>query len=182
MFAALAVALVVTYRSSGVLNFATGAQALYAAYTYSLLRNGQLLQPIPGISPTISVGSDLGFWPAVLITLAISAVMRRLGLPADLPPAAQPPTRGQGRRLHRADGPPDRHRELSGRHGGHRGQPDLPPEPRQVSRRRHLRRPVAPGGHHHRHRDRADGRLSVHPIFGLATRASARDRRGGAPS
>jgi sulfate-transporting ATPase len=38
VFAALAVALVVTYRSSGVLNFATGAQALYAAYTYSLLR------------------------------------------------------------------------------------------------------------------------------------------------
>ena len=78
VFAALAVALVVTYRSSGVLNFATGAQALYAAYTYSLLRNGQLLQPIPGLSPTISVGSGLGFWPALLITLAISAVMGAL--------------------------------------------------------------------------------------------------------
>jgi branched-subunit amino acid ABC-type transport system permease component len=35
VFAALAMALVVTYHSSGVLNFATGAQALYAAYTYS---------------------------------------------------------------------------------------------------------------------------------------------------
>ena len=75
VFAALAMALVVTYRSSGVLNFATGAQALYAAYTYSLLRNGQLLIPIPGLGPTISVGSDLGFWPALLITLAIQAVM-----------------------------------------------------------------------------------------------------------
>ena len=51
VFAALAMALVVTYRSSGVLNFATGAQALYAAYTYSLLRNGQLLSPIPGLEP-----------------------------------------------------------------------------------------------------------------------------------
>ena len=71
-------ALVVTYRSSGVLNFATGAQALYAAYTYSLLRNGQLLQPIPGLSPTINIGSGLGFWPALLITLAISAVMGAL--------------------------------------------------------------------------------------------------------
>ena len=78
VFAALAMALVVTYRSSGVLNFATGAQALYAAYTYSLLRNGQLLQPIPGLSPTINVGSGLGFWPALLITLAISAVMGAL--------------------------------------------------------------------------------------------------------
>ena len=75
VFAALAMALVVTYRSSGVLNFATGAQALYAAYTYSLLRNGQLLIPIPGIGPTVSVGSNLGFWPALLITLAIQAVM-----------------------------------------------------------------------------------------------------------
>ena len=75
VFAALAVALVVTYRSSGVLNFATGAQALYAAYTYSLLRNGQLLDPIPGLSPTISVGSPWGFWPALLATLAIQAVL-----------------------------------------------------------------------------------------------------------
>jgi ABC-type branched-subunit amino acid transport system ATPase component/branched-subunit amino acid ABC-type transport system permease component len=75
VFAALAMALVVTYRSSGVLNFATGAQALYAAYTYSLLRNGQLLIPIPGLGPTVSVGSNLGFWPALLITLAIQAVM-----------------------------------------------------------------------------------------------------------
>jgi ABC-type branched-subunit amino acid transport system ATPase component/branched-subunit amino acid ABC-type transport system permease component len=78
VFAALAVALVVTYRSSGVLNFATGAQALYAAYTYSLLRNGQLLQPIPGLSATINLGTNLGFWPALLITLAISAVMGAL--------------------------------------------------------------------------------------------------------
>jgi len=78
VFAALAMALVVTYRSSGVLNFATGAQALYAAYTYSLLRNGQLLQPIPGLSPTINLGTSLGFWPALLITLAIQAVMGAL--------------------------------------------------------------------------------------------------------
>ncbi|MGP0032658.1 MAG: ABC transporter permease subunit [Acidimicrobiales bacterium] len=78
VFAALAMALVVTYRSSGVLNFATGAQALYAAYTYSLLRNGQLLQPIPGLSPTINIGTSLGFWPALLITLGIQAVMGAL--------------------------------------------------------------------------------------------------------
>ena len=78
VYAALAMALVVTYRSSGVLNFATGAQALYAAYTYSLLRNGQLLQPIPGLSPTINLGTSLSFWPALLITLAIQAVLGAL--------------------------------------------------------------------------------------------------------
>jgi branched-subunit amino acid ABC-type transport system permease component len=78
VFAALAMALVVTYRSSGVLNFATGAQALYAAYTYALLRNGQLLQPIPGLSPTINLGTNLGFWPALVLTLAIQAVLGAL--------------------------------------------------------------------------------------------------------
>jgi ABC-type branched-subunit amino acid transport system ATPase component/branched-subunit amino acid ABC-type transport system permease component len=78
VYAALAVALVVTYRASGVLNFATGAQALYAAYTYSLLRNGLLLQPIPGLSPTINIGTSLGFWPALLVTLVIQAVMGAL--------------------------------------------------------------------------------------------------------
>ena len=78
VFAALAMALVVTYRASGVLNFATGAQALYAAYTYSLLRTGQLLVPIPGLGPTVSVGNSWGFWPALLVTLAIQAVLGAL--------------------------------------------------------------------------------------------------------
>ena len=75
VYAALAVALVVTYRSSGVLNFATGAQSLYAAYTYTLLRQGQLLQPIPGLRATVSVGGPMGFVPALLITLAIQALL-----------------------------------------------------------------------------------------------------------
>jgi ABC-type branched-subunit amino acid transport system ATPase component/ABC-type branched-subunit amino acid transport system permease subunit len=75
VFAALAMALVVTYRSSGVLNFATGAQSLYAAYTYTLLRQGQLLQPIPGLRATHSVGGPMSFVPALLITLAIQALL-----------------------------------------------------------------------------------------------------------
>jgi ABC-type branched-subunit amino acid transport system ATPase component/branched-subunit amino acid ABC-type transport system permease component len=75
VYAALAVALVVTYRSSGVLNFATGAQSLYAAYTYTLLRQGQLLQPLPGLRATVSVGGPMGFVPALLITLAIQALL-----------------------------------------------------------------------------------------------------------
>jgi sulfate-transporting ATPase len=75
VFAALAMALVVTYRSSGVLNFATGAQSLYAAYTYTLLRQGQLLQPIPGLKATIGVGGPTGFLPAVAITLAIQVLL-----------------------------------------------------------------------------------------------------------
>jgi ABC-type branched-subunit amino acid transport system ATPase component/branched-subunit amino acid ABC-type transport system permease component len=78
VYAALALALVLTYRSSGVINFATGAMALYAAYTYAGLRDGQLVVPIPGLPGTVDVGSDLGFVPAALIALVLVAILGAL--------------------------------------------------------------------------------------------------------
>ena len=66
VYAALAVALVVCYRSSGVINFATGAIALYAAYTYAALRDGQLLLLIPGLPDKLDLGTRLGFGPAAV--------------------------------------------------------------------------------------------------------------------
>lgn len=75
VFGALALGLVVTYRSSGVVNFATGAIALYTAYTYEFLRKGELLLPIPGLPKTVSVGSDWGLWPALGVSLVISALL-----------------------------------------------------------------------------------------------------------
>jgi branched-subunit amino acid ABC-type transport system permease component len=60
VYAALALALVMTYRSSGVVNFATGAIALYIAYTYAYLRDGELLIPIPGFPKTNDLGGPLG--------------------------------------------------------------------------------------------------------------------------
>ena len=77
VFASLAMALVVTYRSSGVVNFATGTIALYGAYTYAFLRQGQFLVLIPGLPEKVDLGSDLSFWPATLLTLLIT---RLLGL------------------------------------------------------------------------------------------------------
>ena len=56
-YAALALGLVVTYRSSGVVNLATGAVALYVAYTYAFLRQGELVDPVPGLNPTPSIGT-----------------------------------------------------------------------------------------------------------------------------
>ena len=73
VFAALGLALVMTFKSSGVVNFATGAVALYAAYTYAFLRQGELLNPIPGFPATISLGSDLGVAAALLISVVIAA-------------------------------------------------------------------------------------------------------------
>jgi sulfate-transporting ATPase len=75
VFAALAVALVVTYRSSGVLNFATGALSLHAAYTYAFLRRGQFLVPVPFGPKTLDLGDPVAFWPALVATLALEALI-----------------------------------------------------------------------------------------------------------
>ena len=74
VFAALALSLVVTYRSSGVVNFATGAIALVTAYTYAFLREGKLLLLLPGLPQTVNVGV-LGFWAAATLALGITAVL-----------------------------------------------------------------------------------------------------------
>jgi ABC-type branched-subunit amino acid transport system ATPase component/branched-subunit amino acid ABC-type transport system permease component len=78
-YAALALGLVVTYRSSGVVNLATGAVALYVAYTYAFLRQGEMVDPIPGLNPTPSIGTGpLGFWPSFLISLVVAGVLGAL--------------------------------------------------------------------------------------------------------
>ena len=74
VFGALALALVLTYRSSGVLNFGTSAIALHAAYTYALLRQGKLLLLVPGLPVSVDIGDPLGLVPALLITLVVSAL------------------------------------------------------------------------------------------------------------
>lgn len=78
VFAALALALVITYRASGVVNFATGAMALYVAYTYAGLRRGELLVPVPGLPKTVDLGQELGFWPAVAVSMVVAAVLGAL--------------------------------------------------------------------------------------------------------
>jgi sulfate-transporting ATPase len=75
VFAALGLALVLTYRSSGVLNFATGAIALYGAYTYASLRDGKLILIVPGLPESIDLGGPMGFVPAALIAVALSALL-----------------------------------------------------------------------------------------------------------
>lgn len=49
VYAAIALGLLLTYRSSGVINFAHGAAVMYAAYVFVGLRvDGDLLLPLPG--------------------------------------------------------------------------------------------------------------------------------------
>ena len=75
VFAALALALVVTYRSSGVLNFATSAIAMFGAYTYGFLRKGALMLIVPGLPRRYHLSGPLSFWPAFLATVALSALL-----------------------------------------------------------------------------------------------------------
>lgn len=75
VFAALALALVVTYRSSGVINFATGAIALYVAYTFAYLREGELLIPIPGLPETVELGGKLTLVSALAISMVVAALL-----------------------------------------------------------------------------------------------------------
>src|SRR5580698_5746058 len=79
VYAALSLGLVVTYRSSGVVNLATAAIALYVAYTYAFLRQGKLVDPIPGRNPTPGIGTGpLGFWPSFGISIVIAGVLGAL--------------------------------------------------------------------------------------------------------
>ncbi len=73
VYAALALTLVVTYRSSGVVNFATGTMALLGAYTYAFLRQGEVLVPLPFLPEAIELPVVLHFWPAALIGVAVCA-------------------------------------------------------------------------------------------------------------
>ncbi|PYE16928.1 ABC-type branched-subunit amino acid transport system ATPase component [Williamsia limnetica] len=75
VFGALALAVVMTYRSSGVLNFATGSIALYTAYAYAYLRQGELLILVPGFPVTVDIGDPMSLWPAMVIALAMAAIL-----------------------------------------------------------------------------------------------------------
>ncbi|MGZ4688986.1 MAG: branched-chain amino acid ABC transporter permease, partial [Acidimicrobiia bacterium] len=98
LYAAIALGVVLTYKGSGVVNFANGATAMYVAYIYDSLRTqGQVfLPPLPnplalvegalhaggatGVNlpdwPTqIGTGTPMSFWPAMLISLAASVVL-----------------------------------------------------------------------------------------------------------
>lgn len=75
VYAALGLAIALTYRSSGVLNFATGSIAIYAAYTYAFLRKGVFFQPIPGLPSQTELSAPLAFLPAFAISVALSALV-----------------------------------------------------------------------------------------------------------
>ena len=179
VFASLAMALVVTYRSSGVLNFATGTIALYGAYTYAFLRQGELLVLIPGLPEKVDLGSDLSFWPATLLTLAHHRAARSAALPGRVPAAARRPGGGQGGGVDRRHGRDDRAHGAATRDRARvRGRD---PADERLDPRRHpdLERPRVVRRCGPRHRDRDHGCLPLHPLRPAHPRRG-RDREGSA--
>jgi branched-chain amino acid transport system permease protein len=76
LYAALAIALIVVYRGSGVVNFAIGAMAMIPAVVYAELRtSGDLILPIVVVPNRYSLGAPMGLVPAATIGLAVGAVM-----------------------------------------------------------------------------------------------------------
>ena len=75
VFAALALGLVLTFRSSGVINFATSSIALLTAYVYAYLRQGKIFSPIPGTSATYDTGHMFGLWPAMILALLVACLV-----------------------------------------------------------------------------------------------------------
>ncbi len=69
-YAAIALGLVITYKGTGVINFAAGAMGAWGCYVYDeLRRNGNLLLPLP-INHESTLGDDGGYggFPLVFFT------------------------------------------------------------------------------------------------------------------
>ena len=99
LIAAIALGVVLTYRGSGVVNLSNGAVAMYVGYVYAVLRrDGDLMLPplpnplsiveglvhltqspdtfkVPHIPTSISFGSSMSFWPAVVISLLFCVLL-----------------------------------------------------------------------------------------------------------
>ncbi len=78
VYGALALSVVLTYRSSGVINFASGAIALTTAYFYAYLRQGELIVLLPGFDPTLDIGGPIGQWPAMGLAIGVAVVLGAL--------------------------------------------------------------------------------------------------------
>ena len=76
VYGALGLGLVLTYRSSGVINFAHGAMAMYVAYVYDeLRRRGDYVFPVPGLPARVHLYDQVTFATAVSLSLLTAVVL-----------------------------------------------------------------------------------------------------------
>lgn len=73
LYAALAISMVISYRGSGVVNFAQIAMATYPAFEYVGLRNrGELTIPFLPWHQPIRFAHPWSFWPSFLVAMAVA--------------------------------------------------------------------------------------------------------------
>ena len=76
MYAAFSVSVIVTYRGSGVINFAVGALAMIPAMVFAELRtSGDLALPVVLVPGRWSLGDPMGFVPAALLATLVGMVV-----------------------------------------------------------------------------------------------------------
>ncbi len=76
LYAAIGMGVVITYHGAGVINFATGAIAMWGTYIYAELREtGDLVLPVAIIPHRFSLADHVGFVPAFLIGVLVCAVL-----------------------------------------------------------------------------------------------------------
>ncbi len=73
IYAAISMGVVITYRGTGIINFATGAMAMWGAYVFDELnRTGDLVFPVAIIPHKVSLGDGMGSVPfALAMVLAV---------------------------------------------------------------------------------------------------------------
>ena len=73
VIASLALGLLLTYRASGVVNFAHAAMGMYVAYVFFELRvTGQLILPVIGVPGRVNLFNDPALQPTVATAMAIA--------------------------------------------------------------------------------------------------------------
>ncbi len=74
IYAAVSMGVVITYRGTGVINFATGAMAMWGAYVYDeLVRSGDLVFPVAVVPHSVSLGEDGALPFALSFVLALAS-------------------------------------------------------------------------------------------------------------
>ena len=76
IYAALGAGLVVTYKGTGIINFAAGAMGMWSAYVYDELRRaGDLTFPVFAVPHKVHLGKTVSFVPALVLALASAALI-----------------------------------------------------------------------------------------------------------
>ncbi|MFZ4719559.1 MAG: ABC transporter permease subunit [Ilumatobacteraceae bacterium] len=76
LYAAIGMGVVITYRGTGVINFATGAMAMWGAYVFDELRKtGDLVLPVIVIPHRVSLGDSASFAVGFAIALLSCAAL-----------------------------------------------------------------------------------------------------------